>query len=85
MKPHDEGLMTTYGNTFHNIVNLHNVDDVQAWLKDPNNIYVGRFVEGFDTEFKWGNPYRIRSEESGRVVREVYRQKQTTLGFDRRT
>ena len=72
MKPHDEGLMTTYGNTFHNIVNLHNVDDVQAWLKDANNIYVGRFVVGFDTDFKWGNPYRIKTYKSRKKVVELY-------------
>ena len=72
MKPHDEGQMTTNGNTLHNIVNLHNVDDVQAWLRDSNNIYVGRFVEGFETEFKWGNPYRVSTYKSREKVVELY-------------
>ena len=35
-----------------NVVNLYNVDDIEAWLSDDKNVYVGR-------DSKWGNPYPI--------------------------
>ena len=67
-EPNDEGQMTTHDN----IVNLHNVNDIQACLSDVNNVYVGRFVEGFNTEFKWGNPYRLKKYKSRKKVLALY-------------
>ena len=43
-----------------NIVNLHEVQDIETWLSDENNVYVGRVTDRFTTDFKWGNPYRLR-------------------------
>ena len=41
-----------------NIVNLRTIAvDVETWLKDSNNIYIGR-------PSKWGNPFRISVENS---------------------
>ena len=34
-----------------NIVNLHNVEDVEAWLSKEENVYVGRFTKKFTTDF----------------------------------
>ena len=45
-----------------NVVNLHNVDDIEAWLsEDKNNVYVGR-------DSKWGNPYRLKDYGRGEVL-----------------
>lgn len=37
-----------------NIINLNTVD-VVAWLKDPNNVYIGRAKDNLKAS-KWGNP-----------------------------
>ena len=42
------------------IVNLHNVKDIDAWLADPNNKYVGRETDKFIADFKWGNPHTLK-------------------------
>ena len=41
-----------------NIINLHNVSDVNLWLENDNNIYVGR-PNQYDPEAKWGNPHKL--------------------------
>lgn len=40
-----------------NIVNLHTVD-VQKWLKDPKNVYIGRETR-HTSESRWKNPHII--------------------------
>ena len=37
-----------------NIVNLRNISDIDAWLRNSNNVYIGR-----DSE--WGNPFRLKN------------------------
>ena len=46
-----------------NIVNLYTVD-LQKWLKDPKNIYIGRQTR-FVAESKWKNPH-IMDDPSSR-------------------
>ena len=40
-----------------NIINLYTVD-ISTWIKDPNNIYIGRASKGLKAS-KWGNPHKI--------------------------
>ena len=42
-----------------NIINLHTVNDLQKWLEEPNNIYIGRAKELLVVCSKWYNPYKI--------------------------
>ena len=49
-----------------NIVNLHNVEDVDAWLSKEENVYVGRFTKKFTTDFKWGNPFKLADHNNCR-------------------
>ena len=40
-----------------NIINLHTVN-VKNWIKEPNNIYIGRRTKGIKAS-KWKNPFKI--------------------------
>ena len=43
------------------LINLHNVNDIGAWLAHPDHVYIGREtgkVKGKEL-VKWGNPFRI--------------------------
>ena len=50
-----------------NIINLNNVTDVDKWLQEEQNVYVGR-------PSKWGNPFKISSKNSRQDVVELFRQ-----------
>ena len=41
------------------IVNLYKVKDLQKWIQDENNIYIGRRTKELQGS-KWGNPYKIQ-------------------------
>ena len=43
-----------------NIINLKTVSSIQKWLRDTNNVYVGREVPGIVAGSKWGNPYELK-------------------------
>ena len=41
---------------------MHTVDDIEKWLQEPNNIYIGRKskkISGSGRLFKWGNPFKL--------------------------
>ena len=46
--------------TTDNIVNLHEIQNIERWLRNENNVYVGRETDKFITDFKWGNPFRLK-------------------------
>ena len=54
------------------IVNLHNVEDIDAWLRDPNNRYVGRETDKFVADFKWGNPFTLKKYRSREKVLQLF-------------
>ena len=48
-------------NTSINIVNLKYVENVDEWLRDDNNVYIGRVVTRVAQACcKWGNPFKLR-------------------------
>ena len=49
-----------------NIINLHTVN-IANWIKDPNNIYVGRRTKQLK-QSKWRNPYKINCFNSRKKV-----------------
>ena len=57
-----------------NIVNLRNVENINDWLKDENNVYVGRENTATTGEAKWGNPYKLDDYSSRREVVDLYKQ-----------
>ena len=60
-----------------NIINLHNVENIEEWLKSSKNVYVGRpKVEEKALENEeciWGNPYRLKEYKSRKKVVDLYR------------
>ena len=48
------------------LVNLHKTD-VREWIKNPNNIYIGRKTKLLE-ESKWHNPFRFTNENSRRIA-----------------
>ena len=67
-----------------NFVNLRNVENIDDWLEDENNVYAGRENPAVSGEAKWGNPYKIEDYSSRREVIDLYKQymfheKQRTL------
>ena len=67
-----------------NIVNLRNVENIDDWLKDEDNVYVGRENPATTGEAKWGNPYKLDDYSSRREVVDLYKhfildEKQRTL------
>ena len=41
-----------------NIVNLHRVKDQESWVKEEDNVYIGRRTKRLSGS-KWGNPYKL--------------------------
>ena len=59
-----------------NIINLHNVENIDEWLRSSKNVYVGRESENDalkNEECKWGNPFRLQEYKSREKVVELYR------------
>ena len=59
-----------------NIINLHNVENIEEWLKSDNNVYVGREGENEvlkNEDCKWGNPFTLREYRSRKKVVDLYR------------
>ena len=54
-----------------NIINLYTVDDIDSWLKDPNNEYIGRGTNSI-TASKWGNPFKVDKFNSRQKVIGLY-------------
>ena len=50
-----------------NIVNLRTVN-IQDWLKDPQNVYVGRKVPGIVWGSKYGNPFKLKNYNRATAV-----------------
>ena len=49
------------------VINLNNVPDIECWLKNTDNVYIGRekdFVKGS----KWGNPYKVKKNNGRKKV-----------------
>ena len=40
------------------IINLHSIDDIDSWLKEPNNLYIGRSTNKLKGS-KWRNRYKL--------------------------
>ena len=55
-----------------NIINLNKVD-IQEWIKDPRNIYVGREHKELPASI-WGNPFLMSDGFSREEVNEGYKQ-----------
>lgn len=57
-----------------NIVNLTNITDIESWLKDDKNIYVGRAnniigrANNIIRYWKWGNPYKLHEFNNNRQL-----------------
>ena len=56
-----------------NIVNLDYEKDIDSWLANKDNIYVGR-SNRFAQSTKWGNPFKISQFNSRKQVIEYYRE-----------
>ena len=54
-----------------NIVNLNTVD-VQKWVGEPGNVYIGRKTTGCISASIWGNPFRIGDKYSRATVIKMY-------------
>ena len=54
------------------IVNLNNVQDIDAWLSDTNNKYVGCETNKFAADFKWGNLYTLKQYKSHEKVVQLF-------------
>ena len=50
-----------------NIVNLNRVNNLKQWLRNENNVYVGR-------PNKWGNPFKLNKHNSREEVVQLFRQ-----------
>ena len=48
------------------LVNLYDVDE-QEWVKNPNNLYIGRKTERLEGS-KWANPHPIRGRNNRKIV-----------------
>ena len=55
------------------LVNLHTVVNVQEWLKDPKNTYIGR-KKKLILESKWHNPFPITRNSTREQVVEKFEQ-----------
>ena len=56
-----------------NIVNLYNIDNIEAWLKNDNNVYVGR-PNPLINNAKWGNPHKFKKESDRPLVVKSYKE-----------
>ena len=54
-----------------NIVNLHTVEDIDSWLENPTNTYIGRGTEKLSAS-KWGNPYKVNKKNTREKVTGLY-------------
>ena len=50
-----------------NIVNLNEVPDIEQWLQDDKNVYVGR-------PSRWGNPHKFNQNNSRQEVVDLFRE-----------
>ena len=41
------------------VVNLRHVADLQEWLEDPRNAYIGRCCKALNKYSIWANPFKI--------------------------
>ena len=58
-----------------NIVNLDREEDIDAWLADDNNIYVGRSFRFLQVDQKkWGNPAKLNEFNTRQQVVKRYRE-----------
>ena len=42
-----------------NVINLYAVADIERWLQEPTNTYIGRETKNIAGS-KWGNPYKLK-------------------------
>ena len=64
-------LQDEYMDTEINIVNLRHVKNIDEWIRNGvgRHVYVGREVHSLTrqySDFKWGNPYRLRDHNHSR-------------------
>ena len=50
-----------------NIINLRTVDNIEKWLEEPNNEYIGRPTNKLNGS-KWKNTYKISRKNSRNCV-----------------
>ena len=55
-----------------NIINLRTVEDIDKWLEEEDNIYIGRSTEEIPSGSDWGNPYTLGTFKSRRKVVQLY-------------
>ena len=55
-----------------NIVNLNNVENINKWLRQVGNSYVGRATVAKVFHTDWGNPFKIRYYDSRQKVLKLY-------------
>ena len=56
-----------------NIINLYTVNDIQSWLKEDTNVYIGR-KRKYLAASKWGNPFKLRDCNNRREAVSLYEQ-----------
>ena len=55
-----------------NIVNLNTVKDIDNWLKNDGNVYVGRPRNKIATKSKWKTPFSIKDHYSRQKVKTIF-------------
>ena len=51
------------------VINLHDVEDIEQWVRDPNNVYIGRGHPSIPDDIPtiWGNPFHDISTTEKRI------------------
>ena len=55
------------------VVNLHDVEDVEEWLKHPDHVYVGRATDELE-ESKWHNQFTLKDYSREDAVQKYEKQ-----------
>ena len=55
-----------------NIVNLDREEDIDTWLLNDENVYVGRSTRIVQVA-KWGNPFKLNKNNSRQQVLDLYK------------
>ena len=54
-----------------NIINLYTIADKQQWIRNKNNVYIGRGTKDLPAS-KWGNPHKLRGTNNRPKVVQQY-------------
>ena len=61
-----------------NIINLYTVPDIEKWIKQPENVYVGRGKwtgRRYIQRSKWGNPYTLAKYSDRKEVVRLFKER----------